>query len=191
MSISSGLPPDEIRTHLVAAARALQGSSVTEVRYMEPATSDRGTAGYPSRFDQAGMGIEFGLSDDRIWSAAWEMNGYCEGLTFGVVPSSEFVRSDRVRAITVSGTDDWKWRLGKTIGNVGLAWQVSDDRCPETVWSIRIELGDSVVVIALGEEKEQGRIGYQPDNLVVMFDPALANSYDIPASNQTAWGSSV
>ena len=43
------------------------------------------------------------------------------------------------------------------------------------------------VVIALGEDRD-GRLGYQPDALLVIFDEGIARSFRIPAGSGSAWG---
>lgn len=182
---------DQDRDALIETLRQLIGCRITEARYLVPSTSERTTADRSRGFDQVDMGIELDLSDNRTFVAAWEMKGYCEGLAFGVFPSDGYTRPERVKPIAVAGADEWQARFASTIASVGLAWHVPDERCPETIWSVRICLDDADLVIALGEEKESGRIGYQPDSLVVLFDRLIANSYEIPASDRTAWGSDV
>lgn len=182
---------DQARDELIQTLRDVIGLRITDVRYLVPITSDRTTADRANGFDQVDMGIELVLTDSRTFVAAWEMKGYCEGLAFGLFPSNNYIRNERVKPIGAAYLEEWKGRCAKTITSVGLAWHVPDDRCPDTIWSVRIGMEDADVVIALGEAKEQGRIDYQPDSLVVMFDPAVANSYEILASAQTAWGANV
>lgn len=182
---------DHAREELIHTLREMIGLSITDVSYLVPSSSEQTAPSRATGFDQADMGIEVVLSDGRTFVAVWNMKGYCEGLAFGVFQSNTYARGERVKSIGAGELDEWKGRSARAITSVGLAWHLPDDRCPETIWSVRVGVDGADVVIALGEAKESDHIRYQPDSLVSIFGADVANSYEILASGQTAWGADV
>jgi len=78
------------------------------------------------------------------------------------------------------------------IATVAFGWQVSGERCPASVWSMRLTNADKQnVVLALGEVDERGGPTYHPDSIVVIFDEEAAHEYVTQASIGSAWGGAL
>jgi len=89
--------------------------------------------------------------------------------------------------LDATGLSQWRHLMGLVITGFGVATQQSEDG-RQLLWAIRldVERGASVVV-ALGET-EDALPRYQPDNLVVIFEPEMAQSYQFPGASESAWG---
>jgi hypothetical protein len=89
--------------------------------------------------------------------------------------------------LDATGLPQWRPLVGSAITGFGVATQQSEDE-RQLLWSIRLDVENGVsVVVALGET--EGELpSYQPDNLVVIFDPEMARSYRFPGASESAWG---
>jgi hypothetical protein len=188
MKIVPWVALDDDRHALRELAGSLIGDQVRAVRYAVP-----GGAGWPNghlaeRVHAVDMGVEIFTDRGAILQLQWEMDGLNEGLGIELLSDPGELSAARVERIDVSDHADWKPLLGRTFEGVAFATHFPNEGCPETVWSMRIDLsGAAHVTLALGESKG-GRIGYQPDALVVMFDGEDARAYRIPAGTLPAWG---
>jgi hypothetical protein len=89
--------------------------------------------------------------------------------------------------VDVTGVPQWSALVGSVIAGFGMATQQSEAG-HELPWAVRIDVEHGAsVVVGLGELR--GAIpSYQPDNLVVIFEPEMARSYRVLDSSQSAWG---
>ena len=111
------------------------------------------------------------------------MHGELHGIS---IVDDEAYSDPGAKSIEASSRDAWRGHIGGTIASVGAAWQVSGDGCPESLWALRLDLSAGSVVLALGTDFPE--IDYMPDELIVVFDPALARAYRPPHVNDSAWG---
>lgn len=77
--------------------------------------------------------------------------------------------------IEASGREAWRGLRGEAILSVAVAWHVSGQDCPESLWGVRLSFSARSILIALGTANPG--LKYMPDELVVVFDPSLADSY--------------
>lgn len=131
------------------------------------------------------MGVEIAVDSGIRFVVSWAVDGLVQGLGQRVL--SEGFEGRVGTVVDVSTMDQWKPLLGRAISRIGLASHVTEDGCPSTYWSMRIEFeGEGSFVIALGEVDEE--LEYHPESLVVLFDEATARSYYIFSSGMSAWG---
>jgi hypothetical protein len=116
----------------------------------------------------------------------WRINNYDEFL--GVTGSlSDAMTASIIDMHNVSDLQPWSSLVGTVVTGFGVATQSSEEG-QELPWSIRIDFASKAsVVVALGEA--QGKIpSYQPDSLVVIFDPEVARLYEVVGASESAWG---
>jgi len=177
------------RRELENSLLGLRGEKITEVRYLNPSSSEDSSLGSHPDLHEVSMGIELEISRSSLFVVAWQMQGACEGLAFGLFPTTTYERRPRLSSFDVGSAGPWRTRMGGMISEVGVAWHIPDDACPPTVWSIRFVLdsGDAVT-FSLGEVDPDGWLRYQPDGILAIFDPDVAKTFRIPASKIPAWG---
>lgn len=87
----------------------------------------------------------------------------------------------------VASLPPWSSLVGSVIVGFGVATQQSEEGY-ELLWAIRINFDNGAsAVVALGELQGMAP-NYQPDNLLVIFDPEVAQSYQILGAPESAWG---
>lgn len=179
---------DADRNEMEQAAAALVGSVFTHAYYLEPATTSRtGPRPHPL-FDEAGVGLE--LVDRRgvVVSAVWCMEAEREGLSFGVGRAEERHGLYALKRFDVTSSAHWSGRLGRPVTHVGLGWHRSDAVAPESIWAVRLQFESTTeTLVALGQSGLAGRVEYQPDQTVVVFDERLARDFEVPAQTRSAW----
>lgn len=159
----------------------LAGNSVVRVDYVAPSSAQDERRVTP-KYDRVRMGVELETQEGATCAVAWKMAGVCEGLMMGSgrvesLRSYDMAlrRADRTRAAS------WQPFIGTPVLKVRTDWQISADGCPPTVWAVQLDFGVRSLTIAMGEAGPDGP-SYQPDELLVIFDRALANTYRIPAA---------
>lgn len=91
------------------------------------------------------------------------------------------------RSVEVSDLPEWRRFRESEISGFGVATHESEDTS-DLVWALRIDVAAGTsVVVALGELR-QGIPAYQPDNLLVIFCPEVAQSLQILDAPESAWG---
>ncbi|HWH96613.1 MAG TPA: hypothetical protein VNT03_22310, partial [Baekduia sp.] len=127
------------------------------------------------------------LGDRGRRTITWAMAGELEGLSILGDEASYSGLADET--LDASNREAWRGSVGEAITSVAAAWQVSEDGSPETLWAIRLDFSAVSVVIALGTADHD--IEYMPDELVVVFDAALARAYRPPHVSESAWGQAL
>jgi hypothetical protein len=173
---------------VVSLLTDVPGQVLHQVRYVVP----RGAPDWPSghRHDavhEVDLGVEFVTRDDKLITVSWAMEGVIEGLSAELSGEAMGPSNDPLHVQDVGATAEWLPYIDRPFGNLAFAWQVANASCPETLWSLRFNIGDGAVTVALGEQGG-GHIEYQPDSLLVIFDQEIALRYRIPASLESAWG---
>lgn len=119
----------------------------------------------------------------------WGLRNYDEWLNIAIAPDMG-LSAAVPRLLNVTVLPKWRAVAGAVITGFGVAVQRSDSG-RELPWSVRIVFdGGSSVVVALGEVCDEAP-SYQPDNLVVIFDPEVAQAYQILDSAESAWGRDI
>jgi hypothetical protein len=159
----------------------LVGHEIVGVDYVSPASApeeDDASAAY----DSVLMGVELATRDGATCAVAWQMAGECEGLVVGR-GRVESLRTFDMELRRANRTQSTRWQplIGAPVRAVDVSWQRSAAGCPPTLWAIHVQLDAQAVTIALGEAGADGP-RYQPDELLVIFDRALAAAYRIPAA---------
>jgi hypothetical protein len=169
-------------------AARLSGLSVESVDYLTTAALEASEAA--SDLHVVDQAVALGLDDGTSMTVAWAMDGYLEGLAFVSASFPEVFRPEVVASIGVSASHLWQAVIGRRIDTVAVAAHISNEGCPQTIWSVRLGFDDNVsVVIALGDIGE-GVPEYRPDGLVVIGDMAIARRYMTP-SGETSLGTIV
>lgn len=178
---------DERRAAADAVASLLVGFRIDSVQYLRPAAM-RGIESQEGQgFEHAEAGLTLSDADGESRSVRWAQRGFDEGLWIGESsarePGGAWVPD--VNAIPVPS---WKTFEGSTISSIAVAWQrIAPARY--SIWSVRLDLADRSVAIALGErDPESGQLTYIPDCVVVIFNDGVGRRYRPPASLSSAWG---
>jgi hypothetical protein len=196
-------------------ARSLKGQTIVAVRYLVPGTSDATERQAHSGFDEATMGVELTMSGGIV-TLPWLMDNFKEGLALVLAGSQEYATARRYKATEATDFLEWQARRAPIV-TVALGWQISSEGMTASVWSLRLNFeNDTSVTFALGEwaikahplginaraPELEGAVTYTPDNVLVIFDQALAQGYRVNAAahpggpsaatpSWSAWGDSV
>jgi hypothetical protein len=116
----------------------------------------------------------------------WRIRNYNEFLSVVDSPS-EAATAALVDTHDVSGLQSWSCLVGSVVTSFGIATQPSEEG-RDLLWAVRIDIaGEPSVVVALGEVRG-GMPNYQPDNLLVIFNAEVAQSYQVLGAAESAWG---
>jgi hypothetical protein len=135
----------------------------------------------PSRrfdgFDSVDYGVELDTRSGRTFSATWAMDGEHVGLTFRREALSPRWLSARsaVAVWDVTGDTRWAELIARRVDHVRLWWwEQTPPGEPDGCHSVSVRIGERSVHLVLGEERPDGRLGGQDDNVAVVFDEAVA-----------------
>lgn len=117
-------------------------------------------------------------------TVTWAMLGELEGLA--LLGDAEPYSGAADEVVDASDREAWRGHRGDAITSVGVAWQVSGDDCPESLWALRLGFSTGPIVIALGAADPD--LAYMPDELVVVFDQSLAGSYRPRHASESSLG---
>ena len=170
---------------IASGENGIVGSHLSAVRYHYLPAADE--AGYPGAgegvdSDISAVVLEFGDRGRR--TITWAMQREVQGLS---ILGNEVAYAGLADE-TVQATDREAWRshVGERVAWLGTAWHVSADGCPETLWALRLDFSAGSVVLALGSSNPA--VEYMPDELVVLFDRKLAQTYRPRHAADSAWG---
>ncbi|MFT4295544.1 MAG: hypothetical protein QM582_09040 [Micropruina sp.] len=143
------------------------GRVLTQVKYgnLDP-HRDSSTVPLVDCVDMA-LELHFG---DLILRFDWAIDGFDEGLAV----SFERGMPDVWVHQSMIATPHWRGFDGKCLSGVEFVWH-SLERV--LLLGVTLLLDDSSVTIALGDVDASGCLGYQPDELIVVFDPDSASRY--------------
>jgi len=166
--------------------RSMVGGRIQRVGYKTTAASaaglNRGNSMLVHDVDQAVI-ISTGSATMVV---EWSMPGFEERLNIVSAPE-EGESAAAGPVVDVTNSPAWSARTESPIVGFGVAGQRSATGS-ELPWALRINLeSGSSVVIALGEMRD-ALPRYQPDNLLVIFDPDLAQSLQVLDADYSAWG---
>lgn len=140
------------------------------------------------RAHEVDMAVELVMGSGSALVLSWAMDGLNEGLAIEFRNARELDVGLPGDAIDVSDHVDWARFLGVPIASITPVWHVPNEGCSEMPWSFRFEFANgSSLVVALGKAEGSG-FTYSPDDLVVIFEKALAAAYRIPASATSSYG---
>lgn len=171
------------------AASILVGAQLMSVRYVFPQFSPSLTGNSYKGFDTVPKGVEL-CSPGHVLVVLWWMEGIREGLGFVTDPDGQFYDDEELRVAGLPSDAPWAPILNSVVVSSAVSWQVPNEEAPPSVWSLRLSVeSGSSVTIALGDIDETGSaLTYQPDSVAVIFEEAIARAYWIPASPESAWG---
>lgn len=131
------------------------------------------------------VAVELDLGVRGITSITWAMAGELEGLA---ILKGESYSGIGTEVLDAADREAWREHVGKKITAVAASWQISCEKCEESLWSVRFSFGAGSIVIALGSAPD---LDYMPNELVVVFDASLAHSYKPRHVSDNSWGSPV
>jgi hypothetical protein len=177
------------RERLREVARALMGRHVVGARYRSAPGSSWPDGNSAEAIHEVDMDVAIMLDDGACAVVSWAMDGLVEGIDLRIQRSPG--AGLEVDETDVTATPEWRDRMGQVIIEVAAAWHVPNEGCPDTLWALRVSLGDgSTIAVALGTV-EADVVGYQPDALGVLFAETAARAYQPPASAETAFGTAI
>ncbi|MCU7723596.1 hypothetical protein ODJ79_07720 [Actinoplanes sp. KI2] len=168
----------------VSLREALVGRSLETVVYRQ--TEHGGLTGVPDGLcHEVDLDVVLRLSTGGV-GLTWDRDDLVEGIS--VSAADQMSSTKGVINVDVGQTPHWRPLLGQPIRSVSLGWQTSEEGCPESLWSVRLDVGTGgSVVIALGELDGDARPSYFPDGLLVIFAESIARSYSHLGTDGTAW----
>jgi len=170
------------REALIGDVRALIGSSIAEVRYLQPRGSSVVDTGGCEEFDQTSVCVEFVTTAGATFSAVWRMAGDLQGLSFGPGTAESRHGMYPLQSVDLSASPHWRPLLRKPVTDVTPSWHISNTGCPEAIWAVWITVDRPPgVLVALGQATASCSIEYQPDEIVIVFDEALARTHESSA----------
>jgi hypothetical protein len=165
----------------------IEGARLSGVTYHYlPPPDESGYSGGQTGVDCDLAAVELDLGERGTTTITWAMSGPFEGLA---ILTGESYAGVATETLDAADRDAWRDFIGSMITSVAASWQISDAKNPESLWAARINFAAGSIVIALGEATPD--IDYMPDELVVIFDMALARSYKPHHVNESAWGTPI
>jgi len=165
---------------------SLKGARLSGVtyHYLPPADGTYYTGGEKGvDCDLAAVNLDLG--DRGTTAITWAMAGQLEGLA---ILEGESYSGIGTEVLDAADREAWREHIGTRITSVAASWQISGEDCPESLWSVRINFAASSIVIALGTAPD---MDYMPNELVVVFDMSLAQSYKPMHVSDSSWGGPV
>ncbi|GAA1575270.1 hypothetical protein GCM10009804_35090 [Kribbella hippodromi] len=118
----------------------------------------------------------------------WYIDGVEESLRLVVAPDEAATKD--IPARDVSALRPWRSVVGSRIVSFGAATQEAETGS-WFAWALRIGFSNGEhIVVALGELEGES-VRYQPENLVVLSDPEMAQSYQVLDAPESAWGRDI
>jgi hypothetical protein len=118
----------------------------------------------------------------------WRIRSYDEFLS--MVDSPDDAATASIDAVDVTAMEPWSSLVGSSIVGIGIATQQSETG-RLLLWALRINFeGGGSVAVSLGDLRDAGP-NYQPDSLLVISDPEVAQSYQVLGAPESAWGRSL
>jgi hypothetical protein len=168
-----------------AALTSIHGARLSAVtyHYLPPAHTS-GYVGGNDGFDADITAVALDFGDRGCRTVTWAMDGEVEGLA---ILGDDVAYSGLADAqLDASSRGSWRRCVGDTIGSVRASWHVtSQDQTSESIWALRVDFLAISVVVALGTADSP--VGYMPDELVVVSDPAIAAAYIPQHVGRSAW----
>ena len=170
-----------------AVASLLVGFRIDAVRYTRPAAMRRLEIQKGWGFEHAEAGLTLSNADGESRGVRWAQRGFDEGLWIGESSETE-PGGAWVPDVNAVPAPSWNLFEGSTVSSVAVAWQrIAPARY--SIWSVRLDVADRSVAIALGErDPDSGQLTYIPDCVVVIFNDGVGRRYRPPASLSSAWG---
>jgi hypothetical protein len=171
----------------LAILRSLMGGRMQSVVYK---TSSNGVDNRDQRADLDVHEVDHAVvisTESASVVLEWCLRNYDEFLNIVGAPEAG-VAAAVTDTVDATGFPQWADLRESPVTGFGVATQPAAEDGSELPWALRIDTanGDSVVV-ALGELRD-GIPAYQPDSLLVLFRPELAQSFQIMGSSESAWG---
>lgn len=171
-----------------AALACLVGAQLVGVTYRYlPQADGPSYSGGGDGFDADLAAVVLDFADRSRRIVTWAMLGEFEGLAILSDAASYSGAADEI--LEANDREAWRVHHGDTIMSVGAAWHVTGDDCPESLWAVRLDFSVGSIVIALGTADPN--LDYMPDELVVVFDNALADSYRPRHVSESSWGNRI
>jgi hypothetical protein len=116
----------------------------------------------------------------------WCIRSYDEFLNIVTAPDSADSAAVS-QLLDATNLPQWRPFLDAPISGFGVATHQAENGA-DLLWALRIESANgAAAVVALGEERD-GVLTYQPDNLLVIFQPELAQELQVVDAPDSAWG---
>jgi hypothetical protein len=179
-------PYDRISELPMDLLRSIVGHRIQRVGYKtsgDPVAGlDQGSAAFVHEVDHA---VVISTESAAI-VLEWCIRNYDEFLNVASAPE-EGVAAAVTRVVDVTSLPQWSRLQESAIASFGVATHRSEDGS-ELLWALRIAAANGAsVVVALGELRD-AMPTYQPDSLLVIFQPELAQSLQVLDSSESAWG---
>lgn len=129
--------------------------------------------------------VELHLGDRGTMAITWAMSGELEGL--GIVEGKPY-SGIGTEVLNAADREAWRQHVGSRITSIAASWQISGENCPESLWALRLSFAAGSIVIALGTGPV---LDYMPNELVVVFDMSLAQSYKPRHVSDSSWGAPI
>lgn len=163
------LHDDELREWI----RAVVGRELVGVRYRMLSGSHWVHSPMPAGVHEVDWDVVFRFDDEKRAIVGWSMDKFVEGLSLTLNGAAV---ADPMEEVDVSDSPEWRRLIDQRIVSVETAWHVPNEGCPETLWGIRLLGTHSSVAISLGKV-DGGKLQYQPDAVIVLFDEEAAADY--------------
>jgi hypothetical protein len=176
----------EVAGRLGDAASAVAGHSLRRVGYRFGLHS-----GWPDGYargevDEVGTAVVLGFDNGIDLIISLVPPGRFESVDTEAGAAGSFpVREDLQFEADVSQESLWSGLLGSALEGVRAAWEVGGQLAVETVWAVRLTIGERRVVIAL-VEVDRGVVSYNPSAMLVFFDEHGLRSYQDPVISLTS-----
>ncbi|MQA01732.1 MAG: hypothetical protein GEV07_03025 [Streptosporangiales bacterium] len=128
-------------------------------------------------FHSVDFGFELRFAGGRTYSAVWNLRLPTAWVSFSEHPMGRVVSTDGCDAVEVGRWPDWRPLVGQTCWVTAVAGPKPDASGWTDVGFHLDFAGGERVTVALGTLADDGGLEYQPDDLVVIFDRALADEY--------------
>jgi hypothetical protein len=167
-----------------AAAKMIGGCLSAVTYHYLPHADGPGFVGGRRGVDADVTAVRLEFADRDSWIVTWAMQGELEGLAI-LHDGAPYAGLADAR-VDASKRDAWRTHIGERLTAIRASWHATtDDPTRESLWALRLEFSTIPLVIALGTTDTP--ISYVPDELVVIFDPAVGDAYRPKHVGDSAW----
>jgi hypothetical protein len=180
-------PSKQIRGLSQSLLRSMLGQTVRSVSYRVDDRREGSELGQLGSLSSHEVGQAVVLETNTTTVVLeWRIDGYDEFLNISVPDLA--ASAPVANQVDVTDSPQWHPFVHEPIVSFAVATHESEQNST-LLWALRIDgASGKSVVVSLGRVSD-GALEYQPDSLLVIFRPQLAQSLQLPNSQQSAWGS--
>lgn len=162
---------------------------IARVEYLIPRTMVGQPQIVGAGFEHAESGVTLASTNGDRLSVGWFQKGFEDGLWISPDPSA--IPSRAITNTAPMPAESWQLEdTPRAVTGISIGWQELEPSS-WSLWTIRLDLGQKSVVLALGErDYESGLATFIPNCVIAIFDKDVARQYRPRHCLSSAWAES-